>query len=66
MNVKGQIPSITGLATTAALTTVENKIPNVTDPVKKGDYDAKISEMENKYLNISDYSKYRNNALDEK
>ena len=40
--VKGEIPSITNLATTAALTTAENKIPNVSDLVKKADYDAKI------------------------
>ena len=33
--IKGKIPSITGLATTAALTVVENKKPNVTDLVKK-------------------------------
>ena len=29
--VKGVIPSLTNLATTAAFTTVENKIPNVSD-----------------------------------
>ena len=27
--IEGKIPSITGLATNSALTTVENKIPNV-------------------------------------
>ena len=31
--VKGEIPRITNLATTAALTTVENKIPNVSNLV---------------------------------
>ena len=30
--VKGEIPSITNLATAAAFTTVENKIPNVKIP----------------------------------
>ena len=35
--VKGEIPSITNLATTAALTSVENKIPNASDLVKKAD-----------------------------
>ena len=29
--IKGKIPSITNLATTAALATVENKVPNVCD-----------------------------------
>ena len=33
--VKGEIPIITNLATTAAYTTVNNKIPNVSNLVKK-------------------------------
>ena len=40
------MPSIAGLATTAALTAVENKIPNVINLVKKTDYNAKISDIE--------------------
>ena len=36
--VKGEIPNITNLATTTALTAVENKIPNVSNLVKKTDY----------------------------
>ena len=43
-----KIPSISGLATNAALTTVENKIPNINNLVKKTDYDAKITEIEKK------------------
>ena len=35
-----------GLATTATLTAVENKISNVSNLVKKTDYDAKIAETE--------------------
>ena len=35
--VDGKIPSITGLATSSALTTVENKIPDVNNLVKKTD-----------------------------
>ena len=46
--VEGKIPSITGLATTSALTVVENKIPDVTSLVKKTDYDTKISDIEKK------------------
>ena len=34
-SLKGKIPSITGLATTTALTAVENKIANVNNVVKK-------------------------------
>ena len=33
--VKNEIPSINGLATTSALTTVENKIPSISNLVKK-------------------------------
>ena len=33
--VKGEITGVTNLATTAAFTTVENKIPNIDDLVKK-------------------------------
>ena len=43
-----KIPSISGLATNAALATVENKIPNINNLVIKTDYDAKITEIEKK------------------
>ena len=33
--IEGKIPSISGLATNAALTAVENKIPNSSSLVKK-------------------------------
>ena len=33
------------LAKTAPLTNVENKIPNVSDLVKKADYDAQIKDI---------------------
>ena len=45
MKLKKKYLVFTNLATTASLTTVENKIPNVSDLVKKADYDAKISEI---------------------
>ena len=64
--IKDEIPNITNLATTAALTNVDNKIPNVSDLVKKADYDAGISEMENKYFTTSDYTKFTSNTLDVK
>ena len=62
--VEIEIPIITNLATIAALTTVENKIPNVSDLIKKADYDVKISEMESKYFATSDYNKFTSNTLD--
>ena len=39
---------ISGLATNSVLATVKIKIPNITSLVKKTDYDAKITEIENK------------------
>ena len=36
------------MATTSALTAVENRIPNISNLVKKTDYDTKISETEKK------------------
>ena len=39
------MPSINNLVTTAALTTVENKIPNISDLVRKEHQDAKISKI---------------------
>ena len=49
-DIVDKITSITNLATTAALTSVENKIPNVTDLAEKVNYDAKISQMEKNIL----------------
>ena len=50
-------PSISGLATTSALTAVKNKIPNAHKVVKKTDYDPKISEIEKK-LTDHNHDKY--------
>ena len=55
--IEGKIPSITGLATNSALTTVENKITDVSSLVKKADYNTKISEIENK-VNDHNHDKY--------
>ena len=63
---KGEILSSTNLATTAALTNIENKIPNVNDLAKKANYDRKISEMEDKCFSTSEYNKFTNNILDTK
>ena len=45
-----KVLSITNLATTTGVTTVENKMLNVNNLVKKTDYNTKISEIENKLL----------------
>ena len=44
-DIEGKIPSITSLATTAALNVVKNEIPNFSDLVKKAEYDSKISDI---------------------
>ena len=64
--VKKEIPSITNLPTTAALTAVENKIPNVSDLVKKLNYDEKASEIQKKYFTTSDYNKFTSSNLEAK
>ena len=50
--IEGKILSISGLATTSALTAVENKIHTVCCLVKKKkktDYDTKIPDIKNTY-----------------
>ena len=46
--IENKIPSISGLATNAALTAIENKIPNISSLVEKTDYNTKITEIEKK------------------
>ena len=65
-DIEDKIPSITNLATTVALTAVENKIPNVNTLVKKAYYDAKISEIEKKCFTPSDFNKVTNDNSDAK
>ena len=56
--VKGKIPNTTNLATTNAFTALENKIPNVSNLVKKTDYNTKITEIENKITTDHDHDRY--------
>ena len=58
INIKIKISNIINLATTLALTAVENKIPNVSNVVKKTDYNTKISKNENKITTDHDHDKY--------
>ena len=51
--LENKIPNISNLATKTALTTVENKIPSVSDSVKKRDYNNKVTEIEKKIPDIS-------------
>ena len=43
--IEGKVPIISGLATTSALTAIENKIPSVSNLVKKTIHNTKISEL---------------------
>ena len=56
-DIKNKIPYKNDLATTTALTAVKNKIPNVSNFLKKTDY-TKITEIEIKITNDLDHGKY--------
>ena len=48
--IEREITSITGLATTAAVNAVGNKIPSASVLFNKTKYDAKVSGIESKYF----------------
>ena len=48
IDIENEIPSVSGLATNAALTAVENKIPDISSLVKKTDHNPKINEIKKK------------------
>ena len=52
MRLKTKYLTFNNLVATTALTAFENKIPNVSNLVKKSYYNTKISETENKLLLI--------------
>ena len=56
--VKNKISNITNLGTTTALTVVENKMTNVSNLVKKADYNTKFSEIGNKDTTDHGHDKY--------
>ena len=64
--VKVEIPFTNILGTTASLTTAENKTPNVSDLVKKVDFNGGIKDIKDKYFTTSDYNSFTNNILDTK
>ena len=55
--LENKIPNISNLATKAALNKIENKIPDVSNLVKKSDYDTKIEDIGNKYINTTEFNK---------
>ena len=56
--IEHKVTSTTGIATTAAINAVENKVPNFSDLVKKQIMMQKISDIETKYFATSDYNKF--------
>ena len=59
--IEDKIPDTSNLATKTALTTVENKIPSISNLVKKTGYNTKITDIENK-LNNHNHDKYINTS----
>ena len=65
--ISGKISSINSLATNSALNSFKNKVSNVISLVKKlTDYDAKIADIENKYITTADYHKFTKDILAER
>ena len=64
--IEVKIPSITSLAATFALNTIENKIPNVSDLVNTTDFVAKILDIEAKWITAFDYNKFTGEILNKK
>ena len=52
MKLNNKILSLTGLATTSELTAVENKIPSISNLVKKTDYNTKVLKLKRNLLII--------------
>ena len=66
-DIEGKIPSITSLATTAALNAVNDKMSNVCNLLKKKQIMMqKISYIESKYFTVSGYNKFMNNIINNK
>ena len=69
--LENKIPDISNLTTESALTTLENKIPDISSLVKKTDYSAKITDIENKvdnhnhdkYIATSEFNKLAANVF---
>ena len=63
IKIEGKMFSVPSLATTAALTAVQDNTPriskkNLVKKKRKTDYDAKISDIKSKCCSTSDYNKF--------
>ena len=56
--VKYKTPNVNKLATTIALTVVENKIPNVSNLFRKTDHKTKVIKIENKIATDHDLDNF--------
>ena len=65
-DIEDKTLTITGLATTATLNAVKNEISNISNTVRKTDYDAETPDIDGKYFTMSDYNKFTNDILDAK
>ena len=50
ISVENKIPDISNLATKTALTNLSNTVPDISTLIKKSDCDAKIVDIENKFV----------------
>ena len=62
--MESKIPSISVLVTNSALTAVKNKVTDVSSLVKKTDHNAKIPDIESKYITTAHYNKFIKNIVD--
>ena len=63
-DTSGKIPSISSIVTTTALIAVKNRIPAVSNLVKKKrDNDVEILDIKFKYFTTADYNRFTNEKL---
>ena len=54
--IENKIPDVSNFATKTELTNLSDKVPDITTLIKKGDYNTKIVEIENKYVSNSGFN----------
>ena len=62
--IDGEMSSIAGLATVASPSTVDNKVPDISNLVRTTDYDTKVLDIDPKYVTTPDRNKCTKNKLD--
>ena len=54
--IENKVPDVSNFATKTELTNLSDKVPDITTLIKKGDYNTKIVEIENKYVSNSGFN----------